>query len=63
MLFTNGQWNELVSELPGGEQRLIKIISTKGESQGKARAAEELLKACQTIREPIIGAVSEQLKL
>lgn len=59
--YSDGKLNDLVLDMYGGGQKLRRIINTKACEVGAETAADELLKACCSICDPIIGAVSDAL--
>ena len=61
MGFTLGKVNENTNGISVGADKLKSLFEVKAQKVGRDKAAEQLLAACRTIPQPIIGAVMDQL--
>lgn len=59
--YTSGKVISLTSGIPNYSSKLQKVFETKVSEVGRTEAAAKLLEACETIPDPIIGIVREEL--
>lgn len=60
--YTSGKANDLTRRIPNIEGKLQNVFDTKAAEVGRIQAAAKLLEACETIPNPIIGIVLEELE-
>ena len=60
--FTAGQVKAITHAIPRDEDKLTMLFETKANALGRDKAAAQLLDACNTITNPILGIVMDELK-
>lgn len=59
--YAPGKVTDLTSGIPNNAGKIQNVFETKAADVGRIQAAAKLLEACETIPDPIIGIVLEEL--